>query len=59
MHKFYEVQKGQVVKVKKYDRFSVAINRTPAKKRFFRGIDSLKGQKLHGVTFESHAGINP
>ena len=62
MHKFYEVQKGQVVKVKKYDRFSVSVETIPAKKMFFQGIDSLKALRakgLHGVTFEPHAGINP
>ncbi len=50
MHKFYEVQKGQVVKVKKYDRFNVAINRTPAKKMFFQGIDFFKAKERKILT---------
>jgi len=50
MHKFYEVQKGQVVKVKKYDRFSVSVETIPAKKMFFQGIDFFKAKERKILT---------
>lgn len=61
MNKFYQVQKGMVVEVKKHDRFSVSIDKAPVKKTFFQGIDSLKikKQKHTKVALVPCAGINP